>query len=497
MLTEDTIAAIATPPGTGGIGVIRVSGPGAFQAVTNIFADFSTEKAKDKTNTDNKTNINDKTNANINAPINMSINTHKILSLGDRPDRTIQYGYIIDPEQHVLIDEVLLLLMHGPRSYTAEDVVEIQCHGGIVPVRRILEVLLRHGVRLAERGEFTRRAFLNGRIDLAQAEAIGDILEAKTEDSLTQAVTQLDGVLSAYVQDLREKLITMIAALEVTIDYPEEDLEEVTAAETEQELQPILLQMEDMLASARSGKLVREGILAVIVGRPNAGKSSLMNALLRENRAIVTEIPGTTRDSIEEFMDVDGIPLRLIDTAGLRETEDLVEQLGVQKAKEYLAKADLILGVLDGSTPLTEEEKTVLQSISGRETIIFINKSDQPAQITPAQVAAEGDFTAIAPVSAAKGEGILVFREEVKKMVYGGAVHTGHQSLLGNVRHSSLMERAREQLLQAIESIHAGLPVDFIVTDIRGAWESLGEITGDTVQESLIDELFKRFCLGK
>ncbi|MDY5481211.1 MAG: tRNA uridine-5-carboxymethylaminomethyl(34) synthesis GTPase MnmE [Veillonella caviae] len=461
MYIDDTIAAIATPPGIGGVGIIRVSGKDSFAIVNTLFTSAGT------------------------------------VPLGERPNRTIQYGTIVDPVSNKTIDEVLLLLMHGPHSYTAEDVVEIQCHGGIVPVRQILKLLVNQGVRMAEAGEFTKRAFMNGRIDLTQAEAIIDIIEAKTEDSLSLAVAQLDGTVSKFVSDVREQLIAMIAHLEVTIDYPEEDIEDVTSQEVREQLEPILSHMDELLATANTGRLIRDGIMTVIVGRPNAGKSSLMNALLRENRAIVTDIPGTTRDSIEEFMTIEGISLRLIDTAGIRDTDDTVEALGVERARQYIDKADIVLCVIDASTPLTDEERDILISVSGFNTIVLLNKSDMGLAVSSESIASMGTFTAIETISAKDGEGTTVLSKWVKELVYGGQVKQTNDSIISNVRHISLMEQAKGQIEQAIGSIDAGMPVDFIATDLRSAWELLGDITGDSIRESMVDELFSRFCLGK
>lgn len=461
MYIDDTIAAIATPPGIGGVGIIRVSGKDSFAIVNTLFKSAGT------------------------------------VPLGERPNRTIQYGTIVDPGSNKTIDEVLLLLMHGPHSYTAEDVVEIQCHGGIVPVRQILKLLVNQGVRMAEAGEFTKRAFMNGRIDLTQAEAIIDIIEAKTEDSLSLAVAQLDGTVSKFVSDVREQLIAMIAHLEVTIDYPEEDIEDVTSQEVREQLEPILTHMDELLATANTGRLIRDGIMTVIVGRPNAGKSSLMNALLRENRAIVTDIPGTTRDSIEEFMTIEGISLRLIDTAGIRDTDDTVEALGVERARQYIDKADIVLCVIDASNPLTDEERHILGSVSGLNTIVLLNKSDMGLAVSSESIASIGTFTAIETISAKDGEGTAVLSKWVKELVYGGQVKQTNDAMISNVRHISLMEQAKEQIEQAITSIDAGMPVDFIATDLRSAWELLGDITGDSIRESMVDELFSRFCLGK
>lgn len=461
MFLDDTIAAIATAPGIGGIGIIRVSGPEACDVVNRIF------------------------------------HSKQSIPLGERQTRTIHYGHIVHPKTGKTLDEVIVVLMKGPHSYTAEDVVEIQCHGGFVSVREILKVLLSEGVRQAEEGEFTKRAFLNGRIDLTQAEAIIDIIDAKTEQSLEVAVNQLDGTLSKYIRALRDELIAMIAHLEVTIDYPEEDIEEVSAQEVRTGLVPILEKMDTLLATAQRGKLLRDGVMVSIIGRPNAGKSSLMNALLREDRAIVTNIPGTTRDSIEEFLTIQGIPVRLIDTAGIRETEDIVESMGVEKARQYLDKADVVVLVIDGSKPLEPEEQELLQLITNRPSIIFLNKADQTQCIRKEEIAAQGTFTEIVTISAAQGEGMDEMAKVITSLVQGGTVQASHEAMLSNVRHITLMEQAKVSLDQSILAIDSGMPIDLIVTDIRAAWELLGDITGESLRESMVDELFKRFCLGK
>lgn len=461
MFLDDTIAAIATAPGIGGIGIIRVSGPEACNVVNRIF------------------------------------HSQQSVPLGERQTRTIHYGHIVHSKTGKTLDEVIVVLMKGPHSYTAEDVVEIQCHGGFVSVREILKVLLLEGVRQAEEGEFTKRAFLNGRIDLTQAEAIIDIIDAKTEQSLEVAVNQLDGTLSKYIRALRDELIAMIAHLEVTIDYPEEDIEEVSAQEVRTGLEPILEKMDTLLATAQRGKLLRDGVMVSIIGRPNAGKSSLMNALLREDRAIVTNIPGTTRDSIEEFLTIQGIPVRLIDTAGIRETEDIVESMGVEKARQYLDKADIVVLVIDGSKPLEPEEQELLQLIANRPSIIFLNKADQMQCIMKEEIAALGTFTEIVTISAAQGEGMDEMAKVITSLVQGGSVQASHEAMLSNVRHITLMEQAKSSLDQSILAIDSGMPIDLIVTDIRAAWELLGDITGESLRESMVDELFKRFCLGK
>lgn len=459
MYIEDTIAAIATPPGIGGVGIIRISGKDALSTVENIFRGQST------------------------------------VPLVERPNRTINYGHIVENDK--IVDEVLLLIMRKPHSYTAEDVVEIQCHGGIVPVRKIMNMLLARGIRLAEPGEFTQRAFLNGRIDLTQAEAIIDVIEAKSEESLNLAINQLDGKLSKFIGSLREALITIIARLEVTIDYPEEDIEELTTAEVKKEVVKLNAEMTKLLETANSGRLIRDGIATAIIGLPNAGKSSLMNSLLRENRAIVTDIPGTTRDSIEEYMNVDGITIRLIDTAGIRETEDVVEKIGVEKARDYMAKADLVLVVLDGSTKLNAEEILLLEAASTKNAVVFINKKDLELNISKEEVARYGNFAGIEHISANEDDCNLIFKNYVQELVYKGNVKQSDQTMLSNIRHIDLMKKAKNQCETALENIDSGLPIEFIATDLREGWEFLGEITGDSLRDDISKELFSRFCLGK
>ncbi len=461
MYIDDTIAAIATPTGIGGVGIIRVSGKQAVAAVGKIFK------------------------------------SNRSLPLGDRQNRTIQYGHIVTIDNQQIIDEVLLLLMKGPHSYTAEDVVEIQCHGGSVVVQRILKELLALDVRLAEPGEFTKRAFLNGRIDLSQAEAIIDLIDAKTEESATVAVNQLSGTVSKLVSNLRQELITTIARMEVTIDYPEEDIEDVTAEEAKESIKKLLVTMDEVLLSSQSGRLVRDGVMAAIVGLPNAGKSSLMNVLLQENRAIVTDIPGTTRDSIEEYMNIEGIPVRLVDTAGIRETDDIIEKMGVDRAKNYLAQADLVICVIDASKPILEAEIELLKEVSHKNTIVLLNKADINTVITKEEIQALGTYGVIEEISVNRGEGLNILRSEVLSLIYKGHIQVTGELTLSNVRHISLMEKAKKHLEQALLTLDEGLLIDCAVTDIRTAWELLGEITGDSVSESLVDELFKRFCLGK
>ena len=461
MYIDDTIAAIATPPGIGGVGIIRVSGKDSFPIVNSLFKSAGT------------------------------------VPLMDRQNRTIQYGTIVDPATNKTIDEVLVLLMKGPHSYTAEDVVEIQCHGGIVPVRQILKLLVNHNVRMAEAGEFTKRAFMNGRIDLTQAEAIIDIIEAKTEDSLSLAVAQLDGTVSSFVKDVREQLIAMIAHLEVTIDYPEEDIEDVTSQEVREQLEPILKAMDDLLSTANTGRLIRDGITTVIVGRPNAGKSSLMNALLRENRAIVTDIPGTTRDSIEEYLDIRGIPLRIVDTAGLRRSEDRIEQLGIQRTREFLASAALVLFLLDASQPLTPEDVEIFQSLPPVPVIIVVNKIDLPQLMDSAEwQRLAGEYTVVT-LSAKDRTGFEELEQAIERLVLAGAATNTEMVFLSNTRHFESLDSAGAHLRSARQALQDGLPLDCATIDLRSALAALGQITGETVSDEVVREIFAKFCLGK
>lgn len=454
----ETIAAIATPLGESGIGVIRLSGSRAYAIGDRIFRSSST------------------------------------ISLYNRKDRSIQYGTIAD-ETGKTIDEVLLLIMKGPHSYTAEDVLEIQCHGGRQALQEILSLVLRQGARLANPGEFTQRAFVNGRIDLAQAEAVMDVIQAKSEVGLTSAVGQLEGKLSAIINGMRLHLTDFIARLEVTIDYPEEDLEEITVPDVAGSIRDMLVRLQHMIDESKSGKMIRDGVIAAIAGTPNAGKSSLLNRFLQEDRAIVTDIPGTTRDAIEEWITIKGIPVCLVDTAGIRRTEDTVEKIGVNKAKAYVDKADIIIILIDQSRPLTAEDTSILDQCLQKHAIIVLNKKDLPPVITIEDMLSY-KFPVVS-VSAATGEGISELQEKMLSLIlekgYGGNAST----LLTNTRHIELVRQSKVSLQRALETIESGMPVDCAVVDLREAWSLLGSITGDTISDDMVEEIFSRFCLGK
>lgn len=455
--TTDTIAAIATPLGESGIGVIRISGSRAYDVGDAIF------KSSSKT------------------------------PLKERRDRSIQYGTIVADDGRI-VDEVLLLIMKGPHSYTAEDVLEIQCHGGRKPLEEILGLVLSHGARMANPGEFTQRAFTNGRIDLAQAEAVMDVIQAKSRQGLTNAVSQLEGRLSKVIGSMRKELTDFITRLEVTIDYPEEDLEDITVPDVAGAIKKQITALDQMLATSEEGRLIRDGVMVAIAGTPNAGKSSLLNRLLKEDRAIVTDVPGTTRDVLEEWISLKGVPIRLVDTAGIRETDDTVEKIGVDKAKDYVNKADVVLAVIDSSRPLTAEDKEILGDAQQKNALLVLNKSDLTPVVTAADLKAYGKpvFT----ISASTGEGLEALKEALLSQALGRSDASG-SALLTNTRHIELVRQSRAALKRALDSIEAGMPVDCAVVDLRDAWDLLGSITGDTVHDDMVTEIFSRFCLGK
>ena len=456
--TADTIAAITTPLGESGIGAIRISGPDAYAVGDKIFKSKSA------------------------------------VPLKERRDRSIQYGTIVD-ENGTCIDEVLALIMKGPHSYTAEDVLEIQCHGGREALESILQLILRSGARMANPGEFTERAFVNGRIDLAQAEAVMDVIQAKSRAGLTSAVSQLEGRLSKVINKTRKELTELVTRLEVMIDYPEEDLEDIAVPDVSGALQEMQEKLQHMLEESQNGRMIRDGVMAAIAGTPNAGKSSLLNRLLQEERAIVTDVPGTTPDVLEEWITLRGVPVCLVDTAGIRETDDTVEKIGVSRARRYLDRADIILAVIDGSRPLTDEDKDILQSAADKNVIIVLNKTDLPSVMTSQDLSTYG--FPICPISASTGDGLEELKDRLLQEVLKGGFTDGPSALLTNTRHIELVRQSAEALERARQSLQDGMPLDCAVIDIRQAWDTLGSITGDTVHDDIVEEIFSRFCLGK
>lgn len=456
----DTIAAISTPMGEGGISVIRVSGPDAITAADRIFASKS--------------------------------------KLAEASSHTVHYGHIRDASTGERIDEVLVTVMRAPRSFTMEDVVEIGCHGGMVSVKKTLDTLLSSPeVRLAEPGEFTKRAFLNGRIDLAQAEAVIDLIRAKSDKAFSIALKQVEGTLSKKIGRIRFALIELMAHIEVNIDYPEHDVESLTNAFIKDKCAAAILEVEGLLKAARQGKLIREGIETAIVGSPNVGKSSLLNALAQQNRAIVTDIPGTTRDVIEEYVTIAGIPLKLLDTAGIRETSDVVERIGVERSKAALAEADLILLVLDGSRLMLPEERELLSRLRERQLIVIVNKSDLPQKLDLAEVREMASAARLVELSALEENGLESLEKAIADMFFSGSLEAADLTYVSNVRHIQLLKAALASLEEAVQAAELLTPIDMIQIDIRTAWEKLGEVIGDSAPDSLLDQIFSQFCLGK
>ncbi|BFT76186.1 tRNA uridine-5-carboxymethylaminomethyl(34) synthesis GTPase MnmE [Paenibacillus sp. P36] len=458
-MLNDTIAAISTPLGEGGIAVIRVSGDEAVPLVERVF------RSKTK--------------------------------LSDAETHTVHYGFIIEPASAEKVEEVLVTLMKSPRSFTMEDVVEVSCHGGIVSVKKVLDLLLQQRIRLAEPGEFTKRAFLNGRIDLTQAEAVIDLIRAKSDRAFKVALKQVEGNLSKQIKHLRYVLVELMAHVEVNIDYPEHDVEEMTNAFIKSKCDTVMLEIDRLLVTAEQGKILREGIETAIVGRPNVGKSSLLNELAQENRAIVTDIPGTTRDVIEEFVNVGGIPLKLLDTAGIRETTDIVEQIGVERSKTALAEADLILLVLNSNEALQLDELALMKQLSDKQTIVILNKIDLSRKLDIDQVLSYFPQERIVELSLIENKGIDHLEKAIAAIFFEGKLESSDLTYVSNVRHISLLKQAKRSLHDALEANEQYVPIDMIQIDIRAAWEQLGEIIGDSVGESLIDQIFTQFCLGK
>lgn len=454
----DTIAAVATTVGEGGVSIIRVSGDKSLKIVSSIF------EGKNKR------------------------------ELDDIKSYTMRYGHIVDKDKNH-IDEVIVSYMKGPRSFTAEDVVEINCHGGVIATNRVMQEVLKAGARMAEPGEFSKRAFLNGRIDLSQAEAIVDIINAKTELSMKSALMQSEGGISKEIEILRNDLLSTIAHIEATVDYPEDDLEEVTADMAVLKLNEVLLTINNLLDTADEGKILREGLNTVIVGKPNVGKSSLLNALTKENRAIVTDIPGTTRDVIEEYINISGVPIKIIDTAGIRETEDLVEKIGVEKSKEKINEADLIVLILDNSRAIEEEDKEIIEYIKDKKYIVLLNKIDLDGKINKDDlIGLNSDY--IFNVSIKTGENIEKIKECIKELFFKGEIAT-NDIIITNTRHKEALFRAKENIESSIDALKNTFAIDLASIDIRNAWTILGQITGNTLEENIIDKIFSEFCLGK
>ncbi|EEK70427.1 tRNA uridine-5-carboxymethylaminomethyl(34) synthesis GTPase MnmE [Bacillus mycoides] len=455
----DTIAAISTALGEGAIAIVRVSGDDAIEKVDRIF------KGKDLT----------------------QVSSH-----------TIHYGHIVDLDTNQVIEEVMVSIMRAPRTFTRENIVEINCHGGLVSVNKVLQLILAQGVRLAEPGEFTKRAFLNGRIDLSQAEAVMDLIRAKTDRAMNVAINQMEGRLSKLIGHLRQEILETLAHIEVNIDYPEyDDVEEMTHNILIEKATHVRAEIAKILETSKQGKILREGISTAIIGRPNVGKSSLLNSLVQEKKAIVTDIAGTTRDVIEEYVNVRGVPLKLIDTAGIRETEDIVERIGVERSKEMMSQADLVLIVVNYSEALTNEDEDLFHAVQGKDFIVIVNKTDLPQEIDMERVTDLAVGNRVITTSLIEEQGIDELEKAIADLFFEGTIDSADMTYVSNARHIGLLTQAGRTINDAIEAIENGVPIDMVQIDLTRAWEILGEITGDTVHESLIDQLFSQFCLGK
>ncbi|KAB2225262.1 MAG: tRNA uridine-5-carboxymethylaminomethyl(34) synthesis GTPase MnmE [Staphylococcus epidermidis] len=456
----DTITSISTPMGEGAIGIVRLSGPQAIEIGDILY------KGKKKLS---------------------EVETH-----------TINYGHIIDPETDETVEEVMVSVLRTPKTFTREDIIEINCHGGILTINRILELTMTYGARMAEPGEYTKRAFLNGRIDLSQAEAVMDFIRSKTDRASKVAMNQIEGRLSDLIKKQRQSILEILAQVEVNIDYPEyDDVEDATTDFLLEQSKRIKEEINRLLETGAQGKIMREGLSTVIVGRPNVGKSSMLNNLIQDNKAIVTEVAGTTRDVLEEYVNVRGVPLRLVDTAGIRDTEDIVEKIGVERSRKALSEADLILFVLNNNEPLTEDDQTLFEVIKNEDVIVIINKTDLEQRLDVSELREMiGDMPLI-QTSMLKQEGIDELEIQIKDLFFGGEVQNQDMTYVSNSRHISLLKQARQSIQDAIDAAESGIPMDMVQIDLTRTWEILGEIIGESASDELIDQLFSQFCLGK
>ncbi|CCI84618.1 tRNA modification GTPase TrmE [Lactobacillus pasteurii DSM 23907 = CRBIP 24.76] len=457
-LTEfDTIAAISTPIGEGGISIVRMSGEDAIKIANRVF------KGKDLE----------------------AVDSH-----------TIHYGHIVDPAKKMTIDEAMVSVLRAPKTFTREDIVEINCHGGIVVTNHILQLLLANGARMADPGEFTKRAFVNGRIDLTQAESVMDIVRAKTDKARQVAVGQLAGGLLTKIRQMRQEILDTLANVEVNIDYPEYDADQITAKQMTETSQKVIDQIDQLLQTAQEGTILRNGLATAIVGQPNVGKSSLLNYLTQSDKAIVTDVAGTTRDTLEEYVSVRGVPLKLIDTAGIHDTEDKVEKIGVERSQKALSQADLVLLLIDASHDLTEEDRKLLEMTADKKRIIVLNKMDL-GQVLTVDAVKELTGSEVVTTSILKQKNMADLEDMIKKLFFAGIENSNDQILVTNQRQTGLLNKSKQELLDVIKALEDEVPVDIAQIDFTGAWETLGEITGDSAPDELVNALFSQFCLGK
>ena len=461
-MKTDTIAAIATAMTNSGIGIIRISGEDAFTVIDRIYQSKNGKK-----------------------------------KLSEEKSHTVHYGYIVDDtKENKIIDEVMVLIMRAPNTYTREDTVEIDCHGGVLVMQKILDTVVCHGARPAEPGEFTKRAFLNGRIDLTQAESVMDVISSKNEFALKSSISQLQGSLQKEIKELREKIIYEIAFIESALDDPEHINIDGYGQKLKTVAEECKERIEHLLDTADNGKILKEGIDTVIVGKPNAGKSSLMNVLLKKERAIVTDIAGTTRDVLEEQMNLNGITLNIIDTAGIRDTEDVVEKIGLDKAKDYLVNADLIIYVVDSSTPLDENDEKIMEMIKNRTALVLLNKSDLDTVTTEDMIASHLNQKII-KVSMKENQGVDELENAIKELFFHGKVELNDEVYITNARHKAALSNAKDSLNMVLDSIAMEMPEDFYSIDLMNTYEELGNILGESLGEDLVNEIFSKFCTGK
>ena len=457
-LTEfDTIAAISTPIGEGGISIVRMSGEDAVKIANKVF---------------------------------------KGANLTEVPTHTIHYGHIVDPESKKVIDEAMVTVLRAPKTFTREDIIEVNCHGGIVVTNHILQLLLANGARMADPGEFTKRAFVNGRIDLTQAESVMDIVRAKTDKARQVAVGQLAGGLLEKIRSMRKEILDTLANVEVNIDYPEYDADQITADQMAKTSKDVIAEIDKLLNTAQEGTILRNGLATAIVGQPNVGKSSLLNYLTKSDKAIVTDVAGTTRDTLEEYVSVKGVPLKLIDTAGIHHTEDKVEKIGVERSQKALQQADLVLLLLDGSKNLADEDKALIEETKNKKRIIILNKMDIGQKLNVQEMKKLTNSEVIS-TSILKQVNLDELENLIKKLFFSGITNSNDQILVTNQRQSGLLAKAKKQLEDVISAVEDGVPVDIAQIDFNGAWDTLGEITGDSAPDELINALFSQFCLGK
>ena len=456
----DTITSISTPMGEGAIGIVRLSGPQAIEIGDKLY------KGKYK--------------------------------LAEVDSHTINYGHIVDPETNEVVEEVMISVLRAPKTFTREDIIEINCHGGILTINRVLELTMTHGARMAEPGEYSKRAFLNGRIDLSQAEAVMDFIRSKTDRASKVAMNQIEGRLSDLIKRQRQSILEILAQVEVNIDYPEyDDVEDATTEFLLEQSKNIKAEIDKLLETGAQGKIMREGLSTVIVGKPNVGKSSMLNNLIQDNKAIVTEVAGTTRDVLEEYVNVRGVPLRLVDTAGIRDTEDIVEKIGVERSRKALSQADLILFVLNYNEPLTKEDRTLFEVVENEDVIVIVNKTDLVQQLNIEEVQEMIGNKPLIQTSMLKQEGIDELEIQIRDLFFGGDVQNQDMTYVSNSRHIALLKQARHAIQDAIDAAESGVPMDMVQIDLTRTWEILGEIIGESASDELINQLFSQFCLGK